>query len=317
VMTDGETVLDQAVAWHLRLPEADETSWVAFTDWLEESPLHAEAYDRLALADGLLAQSETLAAVAERSKHSANDNLPAAARGFAWWIGGASVAAAAAAVALLPGLVRSTAPAIYETAPGMSRTIALTDGSRVELSGGSRLLVDDATSRVATLERGEALFHVRHDPAHSFTVKTGDVAVEDLGTVFSVSHDPDAVRVAVAEGSVSVSRQQRKLTLGPGQTALASAAQGGLTAGKTAPADVGGWRSRALTFQGAPLSTVVERLNRLYALHISLGPNLSDRPFTGMVQLTGDAARDVPHLAALTGTTWRRDGEGWRLSSVD
>jgi len=316
-MTKGETVLDQAIAWHLRLAGADEAGWLAFTEWLEAAPAHAEAYDRVAMTDGLLSESEALASAPASSADGVNDNFPHPGRGFGWWVGGLGVAAAAAALALLPGLVRPQGSSIYETAPGMARTVALADGSRVELSGGSRLRFEESAPQVAILDRGEALFQVRHDPTRSFTVRTGDVAVQDLGTVFSVAHGGDGVRVEVAEGSVAVSRQQRRLTLGPGQTALAGTAQAGLVAGTIAPADVGGWRSRSLTFQGAPLSAVIERLNRLYALHISLSPNLSDRPFTGMVQLTGDAARDVPHLAALTGTKWRRDGEGWLLSSAD
>ncbi len=312
-------MLDQAIAWHLRLAEADDATWEDFTRWLEAAPKHADAYDQVAMVDGLLPDATALShAELPVSAPSANDNLPLAGRAR-WLVGGGTVAAAAAAVALLlvPALRSAAAPSIYETPAGSARTIALADGSSVELGGGSRLSVTGSGTRVAMLERGEAVFHVRHDSSHPFTVKVNDIAVQDLGTVFAIMRDSDAVRVAVSEGSVAVSRAQHRLTLGRGDMAVAVAAQDALASARIDPAAVGGWRSRSLTFQGEPLASVVERLNRLYALHISLGPNLSDRPFTGMVQLTGDAARDVPHLAALIGTTWRRDGEGWVLSSAD
>lgn len=328
VMTEVNIVLDQAIAWHLRLATADEADWLQFTEWLEASEAHAAAYDEVAMRDGLLGESEVLATVPTTgpladpddppAEAGANDNLPLPSRGWRWLVGGASVAAAAvAAFALLPGLIAQGSPSLYETPDGVARSVALADGSRVELAGGSRLRIDASAPRVAVLERGEALFHVRHDATAPFTVKVSDVAVQDLGTVFSVAADRDAVRVAVAEGSVAVRRDRKQLTLGPGDTAQASVGKDALEAGRIAPGAVGSWRSRTLTFQGEPLSVVVERLNRLYALRLSLSANLSDRPFTGMVQLTGDAARDVPHLAALTGTSWRRDGEGWLLSSAD
>ena len=315
-MVSGETVLEQAIAWHLRLREADGAGWEAFAAWLEQSPTHASEYDRVAITDALLPEAERLAAVALPADDSANDNLPVPARGWRWLAGGASMAAAIAAVLVVPGLVRPADPLVYQTRDGAPRSVTLSDGSRIDLGGGSRLVVDASAPRLARLERGEALFHVQHNADRPFTVQTGDVAVRDLGTVFSVAHDRDAVRVAVAEGSVAVSRDQRQLTLGPGQTAVATAAADDLTQGRIEPAAVGSWRSRTLTFQGEPLAAVIDRLNRLYALHITLAPNLSDRPFTGMVRLTGDAVRDGPHLAALIGTTWQRDGEGWRLSGA-
>lgn len=42
---------------------------------------------------------------------------------------------------------------------------------------------------------------------------------------------------------------------------------------------------------------------------------LAQRPFTGMVVLTGKAERDVPHLAALIGADWRHDGEDWIIGA--
>lgn len=317
-MVEGGSVLDQAIAWHLRLAAADEADWAEFVDWLEGGEANARAYDLVARQERMFDELPALQCAPLPSRViEANDNGALPGRRWPWLAGtGAAAAATIVALAFMPIGFGNAAPITYATAAGVPRTVQLADGSSVELGGGSKLVVDPKTPRLATLVAGEGVFHVRHNANAPFTVAAGPVAVRDLGTVFSVAQDRDAVRVAVAEGSVAVSRAEQTLDLARGETATANAA--GVTAlvpGTIEPSAVGGWRSRTLTFQGEPLGSVVERLNRLYALDISLDPNLSDRPFTGMVQLTGEAARDVPHLAALIGTKWRRDGRTWFLSA--
>ena len=70
-----------------------------------------------------------------------------------------------------------------------------------------------------------------------------------------------------------------------------------------------------MSFNGQSLDDVAHTLNRLYGAKLTLADDLSDRPFTGTVRFTGDAERDVPHLASLIGANWQRDGEGWILSN--
>ena len=52
----------------------------------------------------------------------------------------------------------------------------------------------------------------------------------------------------------------------------------------------------------------------LIAPDLVLSADLSRRPFTGMIHVTGAADRDVPHLADLIGANWRRDGKSWILA---
>lgn len=40
---------DDAIGWVLRLPTADAATWQRFTEWLEASSRHGEAYDRVSL----------------------------------------------------------------------------------------------------------------------------------------------------------------------------------------------------------------------------------------------------------------------------
>ena len=43
--------MEQALAWHLRLRDADETAWEEFTAWLERDPAHNAAYEEVATRD--------------------------------------------------------------------------------------------------------------------------------------------------------------------------------------------------------------------------------------------------------------------------
>ncbi|WP_084445172.1 FecR family protein [Sphingomonas sp. TDK1] len=298
---------ERAIAWQLRLAEADEACWAAFIAWLEESPAHADAYDRVAAADRLI----VAARFPEPLPEAGNDNLPAPRR-WLWW-GGGVAAAAAVALAIVPTVQPRAQTYQVATRDGQRQTIALDDGTRIELSGGTRLTLDRANPRVATLDRGEALFQVRHDAAAPFTLKVGGVAVQDLGTVFNVSHVAGYMTVAVSEGSVAFQAGGAATTLHPGDALSARDDGTGLARTRVATDLIGGWRSGRLSFAGQPLGEVAGSLKRLYGTEIALRGTLSERPFTGVVHFSGIADRDVPRLAELIGATWRRDGDQWIL----
>ncbi|WP_084584191.1 FecR family protein [Sphingomonas azotifigens] len=300
--------IETAIAWQLRLAEANEAVWESFIAWLEESPAHADAYDRVAAADRLIGTVR----FPEPAPLVGNDNLPAHRRWY-WWAGGAA-AAAAVAMAVLPSTLPHAQPYQVATRDGERQTIALDDGTRIELSGGTRMTLDRANPRVARLDQGEALFHVRHDAATPFTLKVGGVAVQDLGTVFNVAHLDGHLNVAVSEGSVAFQPRGAAVTLRPGDALSAQDDGSAVTRTRVAPALVGGWRSGRLSFTGQPLGEVAGSLKRLYGTRIALQGSLSERPFTGVVHFTGAADHDVPRLAELIGATWRRDGGQWILA---
>lgn len=310
VRMEQESVVDQAIDWHVRLTEANESEWADFVVWIEADAAHAEAYDVVASQDRLIGDAEFPARVPVPV--AVNDNSP---RRWAWMAGGA-IAAALTAALLVPGpATRSASPYEIATRPGERQTIALADGTKVEVSGGTRLRLDHADTRVATLVGGEATFHVRHDAAHPFAIATGAITISDMGTVFDVTRDGARVSLAVAEGAVSFRAGGQALTLRAGDALVADERIGQVSRGTVAPDTVGSWRSDTLSFDGQPLSEVAARLNRLYATGLSVDASLSAQPFTGMVRFTGAADRDVPHLAGLIGANWRRDGKGWTLAS--
>ncbi|MFN3676924.1 MAG: FecR family protein [Sphingomonas pseudosanguinis] len=306
-MATDATIIDTAIDWHLRQPEMTADDWMAFVTWLEADPAHAAAFDRVAMVDRAIPPAPT-------PLEAANDDAAPVRR----WRGviGGSVAAAVAAALLAPVmLAQRPDPYSVETAAGERRVVALGDGTRIEMSGGTRLTLDHHDDRIAALDRGQALFTVRHDAARPFTLTAGGVAVRDLGTVFDVARDGPRLAVQVASGSVMVQPDRDRITLTPGQTLLTDEASGHAVRGTVAPADVGGWRQGRIALTGATLGDLASAWRRLYGTRLNLTGALAQRPFTGMVALTGKAERDVPHVAALIGADWRRNGEDWIIEA--
>jgi transmembrane sensor len=79
-------------------------------------------------------------------------------------------------------------------------------------------------------------------------------------------------------------------------------------------ANVGGWRSGLLVYNGAPLSVVAEDLKRTAGIEIDIAPEAALSSFRGALIIDKDLARTVADLAALSGTKAERRGDGWVLT---
>jgi transmembrane sensor len=194
--------------------------------------------------------------------------------------------AAAAGIVVAIGLAFAVVylqmrPVQYETAVSEQRDVLLADGSRITLNTDTALTVryTDSSRRV-DLERGEAIFAVKHDVARPFEVVAGQTVTRALGTEFNVDRRSDRIRVSVIEGVVRVSAAGRD---GAGKvTPLVPA----LTKGRSAEfqndddriieaaADlkrIQAWRARRLEFSDTPLPEALEEFNRYSTAHIVIG----------------------------------------------
>jgi len=298
---------EQAIDWHIRQRDMSAAEWDAFATWLEDNPANARAYDAVAMADALLV-APPLQAEAEPVVEAANDN---AGWGRWWLLGGV-----AAAVALVSGPVllnRGPDMQVEQTRAGETRRIALNDGTRIDLAGGSRLRYDRNDTRVATLEAGQALFHVRHDPSAPFELHSGGVVIRDMGTVFDVRRTGRRLDVAVADGSVALAPLGQEIALTAGQGIHLDEARHSLRRVTVDPSTIGGWRGGLLDFDGEPVGAIAARLQSAYGMRIAVEGALADRNVTGVVRMTGDAGRDVPRFAKLIGAEWRQSGGDWIL----
>ncbi|WP_230482952.1 FecR family protein [Sphingomonas sp. Leaf21] len=313
---------EQAIDWHVRQREMSAAEWEAFAKWLEDSPANARAYDAVAMADALLVAPPVMVepvSVADAAPvteapvtEAANDN-----RGWGrWWLVG-GVAAAVAAISAPTLLHHGPDMRVEQTRPGETREIALGDGTRIDLAGGSRLRYDRNDHRVATLEDGQALFHVRHDAAAPFELHSGSVVIRDMGTVFDVRRSGGNLDVAVAEGAVTLVSPGQAVGLTAGQGVRLDEGQRRLRRIAVDPATVGGWRGGLLDFESETVGAIAARLQSAYGVRVAVEGPLVDRSVTGVVRLTGDAGQDVPRLAKLIGAEWRQSGGDWILRASD
>ena len=190
-----------ALDWIIRQRDPGFDEWDDFTAWLEEDPAHAAIYHELALAEsGLdaLVPAEPEQPVGTPHEGHSVRAFPQRRR---MWLGGAIAACLVAALTSVLVIPR-TDPWAVETAPGVRRTVTLADGSSIVLNGGTRLMLDHRNPRYAALERGEAMFTIRHDAAHPFQVDAGDARLVDIGTAFNVVRADHVLDVSVSEGAV-------------------------------------------------------------------------------------------------------------------
>lgn len=298
-------ILDAAALWAVRTQEPSFEDWPAFTDWLEQSPAHSEAYDRVMLA----AEYGAAALLPE----PANDEAPAQqVMTRRWFI--PALAAGLAVIAALWVWQAQSPMEMYRTAPGEIRAIALADGSTIVMSGDTRLEVDPDEPRFARLDHGQALFEIRHDEADPFVLKVGSDTLVDAGTIFDVAIRSERVSVGVSEGAVIFNPSRQNARVEPGEE-LTFATDGTGFELSSLPLDqIGEWRGGRLTFRNASLADVAADIARATGIDVTVAEGSGLRPVSGSV--TVDALRSNPGtLGPLLGISVRRQGDTWILDA--
>lgn len=300
-------IKEEALGWVIQTRDPEFSDWDGFTTWLEADPAHASAYDALMLADSELdgfVPSEPVAMPV-----AANDPGMPSRRSLRWIGGGAVAAALVAAVSF--GVANRSDIYSVTTRPGETRVIALDDGTKVELNGGTTMRFDRKDARFAALDAGEAAFTVRHDEANPFRVTVGDAVFEDAGTVFNIVHTNAATRIGVSEGKVIYNPQAEAIAL-PAGRGLADDAQG-LRVMDIAPITVASWRQGQLIYSNAPVTEVAEDAARSLGLTVQFTPQAQAMRFTGTLRLDRDPARFFAQAAPLMGLSAVRQGDTWLL----
>lgn len=299
----------RAIDWLIRQRDPDFVDWDDFADWLAEDPGHAAIYDAVASLD------HDLDALPPTSK-AAVVILPNAPRrpSRRAWFGGAMAAALVGAIGL-SGLDLFGNGGRIETAAGEHRTVELADGSRIEINGASVIEIDSDRPRFARLESGEAMFHVVHREDAPFVVETGGAKIVDLGTAFNVVRRESRTSVAVSEGIVlyDPDRDNVRLVAGKGIEARDGDSKPPVVQDVDV-ANVGGWRSGLLVYNGTPLPVVAEDLKRTAGMQVSIAPEAAELSFRGALIIDKNRSRTIADLAALSGTKAERQGDGWILT---
>lgn len=304
-MALDRNILDEAAIWAVRTSEPGFEDWSRFTDWLEQSPEHAAAYDHVMLA------AEDGAAMLDA--HPANDIDDERPPPHRRWFGSA-LAACLVLVAALWVWPASDATSIYRTVPGETRQIALEDGSVIIMAGDSELLVDPDRDRYARLERGRALFEIRHDESNPFRVDVGSATLIDAGTVFDVSIRQSEVGVGVSEGAVIYNPARQNARIEPGHILTFDKASAAYDLASIPLDQVGEWREGRLTFLRAPLADVAADIARASGIDYRASETSGERPISGSIALEPLRA-DPAALGPLLGVSVERRGETWILAS--
>jgi transmembrane sensor len=226
--------------------------------------------------------------------------------------------AAAAAIVLTVGWWtlrpgENSAPAtVYATTDGGYERVVLTDGSVLELNGGTSAEVRfTQAERRVRLARGEAHFAVARSTERPFFVEAGGVAVRAVGTAFNVRLSAHEIEVLVTEGKVELNTtavsavRTETLPLPPG-----AAAGGGATllvaneraliasdlAARPTPLrapmvervtpealrEALAWQAPRLVFADTPLAEVIAQFNRRNAVQLVLAdPELATLSVAG------------------------------------
>lgn len=303
---------EDAAAWVVRLEAGDlaEAEASAFDAWLSAAPENPSAFD------DALSVSRAYAAAAEPVARELAQRRPArVAVGRRAFLGvGAAAAAAAVAVLVVPDL-RAPQPAIYATGKGERRSVRLADGSSIDLNGATRISVTlGRDGRNVTLERGQAVFDVTHDPRRPFVVAAGDRTVRVVGTQFDVRRLEGKLSVTVARGAVEVhpapGTAGQAYRLRPGQRLVHLE---GVEASQVAVAEVEqvlGWRSGRLVYREQPLSEVVADLNQQFDTPIRIeDAGLAGTPISGVLVLDNQESV-IRRLALLLPLTAVRSDAG-------
>nr|WP_295934500.1 FecR domain-containing protein [uncultured Dyadobacter sp.] len=200
---------------------------------------------------------------------------------------------------------------------GKRSVVTLSDGSRIWLNSGSKLVYPshfEDSQREVYLE-GQAFFSVTHAEKQPFYVHTRDLQVKVLGTEFDVSaYDDDGYTATVlATGSVELTTGRQSLfgskatRITPGTRAVFDPRKAGL---KTAQVDVRefvSWKDGYLALANAPLAEILKKLSRYYRVEIELkAPHLANVTFGGGLDLPDDIREALDGISAVTSLTYKQ-----------
>jgi transmembrane sensor len=284
-----DPVAAEATRWFVTLHEepGDTTRLAAFGRWRDADPTHAAAYARL---QRLWGASGHLPSLQQREGGTDRRTLLRSASGVV--VGGA----------LLLGtgrIVLGPHPlADYRTGTGERRTVALSDGSTIDMSTRTAIAVSfDGRQRHIRLLEGEAWFRVARDPARRpFMVEAGNGTTTALGTAFAVARTDAGVTVTVTEHAVDVAASGAVRRIAAGECCFYG--EGTVSAARPADTAALSWRDGQLVFISRPLADVVATLDRWKpGRTIVLDRMLARHPVTLMIA-TADVGEALQRLGA-------------------
>jgi len=351
-------VAEQAAAWVVVFDEgdSDEPTRREFVSWMKQSPSHIEEFMRIsslhleiAHAQEKTATLETLIAEARTNVVSLEEIVspsyaPSKKKNSRWTakrLAGAAASVAVTAILILGYFLSPMHNQVYRTGHGEQRSIALEDGSFIELNTSSSVTVYfTGTERHAILLVGEVLFEIAKDPSRPFTVDAGPLSLEVIGTRFNVYRQPEQTVLTVIEGKVRVdpvhavgniaeispseknSSSSSSIKSPDTRTSLQVSASeqvsvtvsGAIKHERQTDVDrATAWTERRLVFDDELLGAVLKEFNRYNRRPLILeAPQLAERRITGVFN-TRNAETLLDFLEGQDGVQIQRTSEAIRI----
>ena len=203
----------------------------------------------------------------------------------------------------------------FATRMGQQLPVALEDGSSMVLDAASQVRVSMASGqRLVEVERGRALFRVRHEAANRpFVVAIDGRTVTAVGTEFSVDRSSDGLEVVLVQGKVDVrsSRSGKSAPLGMrAGTSLFVSNDGRRILKLVDTSEALAWSQGRLVFTDARFAEVIDRIGRYSDRVIHIAPDGTGDKRFGAVLKAGDVDTflEAVQTAELAQVRYNRDG---------
>jgi len=201
---------------------------------------------------------------------------------------------------------------------GKRSNILLSDGSRVWLNSGSKLVyppVFTDVDREVFLE-GEAYFEIAKNENRSFYVRTSNFRVKVLGTKFNVQayKDENEQSTVLLEGKVNIAKNGKLFSKGnelsPNQKAtfLSSGDNFVITEVENAENYIA-WIYGYLPVENQNIVSLSKRISRYYDIDIEVKAKNVNIRFTGKLDLKDDPKRILDALSTISKLKYEQQGD--------
>jgi len=301
-MSRVDKLEEAAASWLLR---REEPGWsdrdeALFQEWLQQSVSHKAAFWRLEhvwrkadqLEEAIDEEDQPIKSFAERFYKPASLAASIALVVLATY----TIVSSSIWTGMNSTQVEARLPvAQFDTVIGKQKTIALADGSKIELNTATTVRAAVcSTCREAWLDQGEAFFDIEHMPDRPFLVHAGERTITVLGTKFSVRRNNGEIIVSVLEGKVRLEGKDAGSPISSativqtGDIALSGAFSTLVVhdAGERIRNALA-WRDGKINFDRAALEDLISEFNRYTDRQIVIeDPNLAKLQIGGSVQLS-------------------------------
>lgn len=157
------------------------------------------------------------------------------------------------------------------TPRGGEYSVVLADGTQVWLNSGTefRYPVSFTGNQREVYLNGEAYFEVQEDKDKPFSVWTGDVRIQVLGTAFNVNnYDSGKVETVLVEGCVNMSNAADEVNLKPGQKGTALTNEREIRVDEVDVYVYTAWKDGNFVFEDQTLENIMKQLARWYNVEI-------------------------------------------------